>query len=63
MDTEKNYYTEEEVKSLVKDWDSFLDFMYGQGCPLVDGKCCYFISDVERYLYNERRRLSRKQGS
>lgn len=54
MTEEKNYYTEEEVKGLVKDWEDFCNWMYGQTGPVVDGQFCYYKSDVERYIANDR---------
>lgn len=59
----KDYYTEEEVKAMVKDWKSFCDWMYGQAGPIVDGKFCYFTWDVERYIRNGQRQHSNKDSS
>ena len=51
---EKNYYTPEELKQILQEHDismeSFGNFIWGQGCPVVDGVPCYFKCDVDRYV-------------
>lgn len=54
MTEEKNYYTPEELKQILQEhnisMESFSNFIWGQGCPVVDGVYCYFKSDVDRYV-------------
>ena len=53
---EKEYYTKDEVKQLLDKeqltFTVFREWMYGQTCPLVEGKICYFTWDVGRFIRN-----------
>lgn len=46
--------TEKQAKKKIKDaggsWKVFSEWMIGQTCPLVDGKCCYYEYDVDRFI-------------
>lgn len=46
----EDYYTQETVEQLVPDMKDFYRWMFGQGCPIIDGKLCYYCWDVDRYL-------------
>lgn len=54
MEEDKNYYTPEELEKILQEhnisMEDFGEFIYGQGCPLVDGVPCYFVSDVNRFV-------------
>lgn len=58
-----DYYTEEEVRKLVKDFEDFTEWMYGQAGPIINGEFCYFSWDVERYLRNGQTISSSKDSS
>lgn len=49
-----SHVTEDDVKSLFSndELELFYKYMNGQGCPLVDGKLCYFPWDVSRFIRN-----------
>ena len=53
-EVDKNYYTPEELEKILQEhnisMEDFGEFIYGQGCPLVDGVPCYFVSDVNRFV-------------
>jgi hypothetical protein len=49
-----SHVTDDDVKSLFNadELELFHKFMFGQGCPLVYGKPCYFPWDVSRFIRN-----------
>ena len=53
-EVDKNYYTPEELEKILQEhnisMEDFGEFINGQGCPLVDGVPCYFVSDVNRFV-------------
>ena len=50
----KDSYTPKEVKALLRKnnikWKTFIDWMYGQTCPLENGELCYYKWDVDRFI-------------
>lgn len=50
-----SHVTDDDVKSLFNadEIELFYKFMNGQGCPLVEGKPCYYPWDVSRFIRNE----------
>lgn len=55
----QDYYTKKEVKKLLKEhnisWKVFIDFIYGQTCPIVDSEFCYYTWDVDRLIRNHKK--------
>lgn len=51
-----DHYTKEDVDRLLKEHnipvEDFGNFIYGQGCPIVNGELCYFTWDVDRFIRN-----------
>lgn len=46
------YYFQEEVEKLMTtdELKQFAEWFDGQTGPLVDGKCAYYVHDVNRFL-------------
>lgn len=51
---EIDYYTQQEVDKMLADKyilpETFGNFIFGQGCPIIDGELCYFKWDVDRFF-------------
>lgn len=45
------YYTQKEIDELTAGYEKWFEqFIYGQTCPLIEGKCAYWKHDVDRFL-------------
>jgi len=46
--------TEKQTKKMIEkakgSWKVFNEWMAGQTCPLIDGKCGYYEYDVARFI-------------